>query len=94
MNNVTGYNELYDGNVVLGVFRMFNEATNGWFITFFYVIFLGMLIYKTKSPLLIFVSALLFCGLYYTYVPAASLAMLAVIMMIGFGGALYKFFNK
>ena len=84
MMNVTGWNELYDGNIIASAYTLYNGLFGGWIIVILFLLFQLMLYFKTQSPLLtwstgaIFLSIFAFTG----FVKPEALGVLFVIIVI------------
>jgi len=94
MNNVTGWNELMDGNLVGASFTMFDSALGGWFVTFIFFAYLGLLLYKTKSTTSIVVGGLIFVGLYASYLQAITMPIIIMISALTLAGIIFYYYNK
>ena len=64
MTNVTGWNELMDGNVFKSVFTMYDTIFNGWFIGIIFFTFQSVLYIKTKNTTITWLTGLMFASLY------------------------------
>lgn len=64
VQNVTGWNELMEGNLFKAAFNMYDVAFNGWFIAIVFFTFQTMLYLKTKNTTLTWVLGLLFASMY------------------------------
>ena len=62
--NVTGWSELYDGNVAKAAFVMYDTALGGWTIGILFLVFQIMLAMKSRNPAANFITSLIFIGLY------------------------------
>lgn len=60
VTNVTGWNELFNGSIVNAPLTMFNESLSGWFIPIMFVMFEVIIITKTDSPAMVFVTSIFF----------------------------------
>lgn len=89
MNNVTGWNELFNGNVVTAAYTMFNESLNGWFLSILFFVMLGAIFLKTKSVGAVSVAGLLFLGIYVSVLKAVTMPI--IFMILGFALAVLIF---
>jgi len=94
MNNVTGWNELYDGNIVKAAYTMFDAALGGWFITLIFMVYLSLLMFKTKSASAVFVGSLLFVGLYVANLKTITLPIIVMASSGALASVIFYFMNK
>ena len=62
--NVTGWAELYSGNIAKAAFTMYDTYLQGWTIGILFIVFQIMLAMKTRNPVANFITALIFIGMY------------------------------
>lgn len=94
MNNVTGWNEMMDGNLIKASYTMFNAALSGWFVTLIFFIYLGLLMYKTKSASAVAIGGILFVGLYTSYLKVISMPIIVMIIGLTIAGTIFYFYTK
>lgn len=74
--NVTGWNDLIDGNIVSASFTLFDTALMGWTISFLFFVYQFILFQKTKSVELCFATGSFFVAL---YIGAANIGVFPVL---------------
>lgn len=96
MTNVTGWNEVANGELIKGVFTMYDTAFNGWFVAIVFFTFQTLLYMKTRNLTLTWVTGLMFASLY-----AASAVMneytnyiLFITLVLQLAGILFFVFTK
>ena len=94
MNNVTGWNEMMDGNLVKASFTMFDAAVGGWFVTIIFFAYLALLMYKTKSASAVTIGGILFVGLYTSYLKVISMPIIVMIIGLTLAAIIFYFYNK
>jgi len=62
--NTTGWSELYDGNMILAAFTMYDTAFLGWSVAILFFVYQFMLYIKTQNVALCFTTGALFTSLY------------------------------
>lgn len=97
--DVTGWQELIDGNFIQASFHMFNAAWGGWFIAIIYFIFQLMLYIKTRNSLLGFIMGVLFFSIYissnifntgtFGFIHEKSIQVIAITLIIQLSASLY-----
>src|SRR6056297_1111490 len=102
--NATGWNQLFDGNMVNAAFVMYNTAFAGWLVAILFIVYQFMLILKTKNMTLAWVTGLFFAALYASstilagstnpVLKAASLKIIFVILVFELAGILYFWLFK
>ena len=94
MANVTGWNELLLGRVVMASRLMFEYYWGDWFITLLFIMFKIILYYSTESILLSFITSLLFLSVMSAYINPQAFGLVIVIMVFELAGILYNAFWK
>lgn len=96
MTNVTGWNELMDGNVFKSVFTMYDTALNGWFIAIVFFTFQTVLYTKTKNTTITWVTGLLFASLYATsaFMNEYTNYILFITLVIQLAGIFFMMITK
>src|SRR6056297_819545 len=91
VENVTGWNELMEGNIIKSVFNMFDTSLAGWFVPILFFTFQIMLYIKTKNITMCWISGLLFASLYASSVFINSLSqyILFITLSIHLAGILF-----
>jgi hypothetical protein len=90
--NVTGWTELYNGDVIKAGYMMYNTAFGGWFLLLLIAIVNIALLMKSKKPLLPFiVNGIILVGIAFTqYLTQQQIAILIGYQAILFGAVIYK----
>lgn len=96
VNNVTGWAELMDGNVVKAAFTMYDTAFLGWSVAILFIIFQFMLLIKTRNLTLAWTTGIFFASLYglSTFVKAASVQIIFVLLAFELAGILFMLIFK
>ena len=91
-----GWAELFDGNLIGAAYVMYNAAFMGWTVAILFFIYQFMLLLKTRNLTLSWVTGLIFISLYATstFVEAASVQIMFVLLVFELGGVLYLSFWK
>ena len=91
MDNVTGWNELMDGHLIIASFTMFDTALAGWVIAILFLVYQFMLYLKTKNLTLCWTTGLFFASLYgaSTFVKAISVQVIFIILVFELAGILF-----
>ena len=94
VENVTGWNELMDGNIIKSVYTMFDASFVGWFVPIIFFTFQALLYMKTKNITLTWVSGLLFASLYAAsaFMNEGSQYILFITLVIQLAGVFYMIF--
>ncbi len=89
--NVTGWNELFNGNMISAAFVLYDTALIGWTVAILFFVFQFMLYLKTKELTSGVVIGLIFLGLYVsgTLIKTASLPIMVIMLVFELGGILY-----
>ena len=98
MENVTGWEDLVDANIVEAVYNMFDEAfgSMGFPVVALFFIYQWTLYSKTQNMFLMFVTSIFFVSLYASsmFMTQYSLQILLALLVIEFAGVLYMFIKK
>lgn|SRR3990170_1103834 len=97
MTNATGWNELYDGNLIGASFTMFNTATAGWVIAVLFLTYQIMLFLKTKNLPLVWTTSLIFLAIFGAIpgiIKQTAIQFIFIIMVIELAVILYYIFWK
>lgn len=94
MVNVTGWDYLIQGRIIMASRTMFEYYWGDWFITLLFIMFKVILYFSTKSITLSFVTSLLFLSVMSQYLEPQSFGLIIVIMVFELGGILYNAFWK
>jgi hypothetical protein len=94
MVNVTGWNELLQGRVIMASRLMFEYYWGDWFITLLFLAFKLVLYFSTKSITLSFITSLIFLSVMNSYLDPQAFGIVVVIMVFELGGILYNAFWK
>ncbi len=91
MTNVTGWSELYAGNVAKASFTLYDTALAGWTVGILFLIFQNMLAMKTRNPAANFITSIIFIGLYAssTLVKTQANAITLLIIVLELAGIFY-----
>lgn len=91
MVNATGWNELYDGQLIAAAFTMFDTAFAGWTVAILFIVYQFMLILKTKNMTLAWSTGLIFASLFAVsqFVKAISVQVIFIILVFELGAILY-----
>jgi len=89
--NVTGWDELFNGNMISAAFVLYDTALLGWTVAILFLVFQFMLFMKTKDLTIGFVIGLFFLGLYATgqLIKSTSLPVMVIMLVFELGGILY-----
>lgn len=94
MTNVTGWDYLIAGRVIMASRLMYEYYWGDWFITLLFIMFKIILYFSTKSLTLSFISSLLFLSVMSSYIDAQAFGLIIVIMVFELAGVLYGAFWK
>jgi len=97
MNNVTGWNDLIEGNIMNAVYSMFDAATGGWFVAIMFFVFQSTLFIKTRNVTLCWVTGIFFASLYglqATIMKPYSMQLMFVLLALELAGILAMWFLK
>jgi len=90
MVNATGWEELYNGQMIMAAFTMYDTALLGWTIAILFFVFQFMLYMKTRNLTITFVMGLFFLPLFgLTFVRSISLPITVILLVFELGGILY-----
>ena len=97
--NVTGWTQLVDNGSLIGaVYEMFNDAAvfGGWFICILFFVYHFMLLIKTKSLALAWITGIFFVSLYATseFIKLESIYIIFLVLAFELGGILYMWIWK
>lgn len=95
--NVTGWEQLYDGNLIGAAFYMYDTAWLGWTAVILFFIFQFMLYNKTRSPLLMWATSLIFLSIYATgklstggfVLKLGTIGIVFIVLVFPLGSILY-----
>ena len=79
--NVTGWTQIQSGNIINGVFSMYDAALFGWLVVILFFTFQLISLIKVKSPLLSWAIGLLFTGLYFASGKLGAIAIFNPLAM-------------
>jgi len=96
MNNVTGWNDLIEGNIIKGVFNMFDAVVGGWLITILFFVFQSILFIKTRNVTLCWITGIFFAAVYgfSTYMKATGIQLMFILLALELAGILVLWFIK
>lgn len=96
MANATGWNYLYDAQVVKAAFTLYDTALSGWTIGILFLLFQVLLAMKSRNPAANFITSIIFIGLYASSVIVKSQAnaITLLIIVIELAGILYYIMFK
>lgn len=96
LENVTGWNELMNGQVVTASFMALNDPWGGYLIFVLYVLISAVLWSRTGSVELVTIMNLLFLGsfLVFPWFNAVTMGLSIIIFAFLLSATLYKFFVK
>ena len=96
VNNVTGWSELMDGDMIGSVYSMYNTALIGWPVFILFITFQFMLYLKTRNLNLCWVTGMFFASLYAVsaFVEAVSIQFMFLLLVLELGGILYMLLFK
>lgn len=91
MTNVTGWAELYAGNVAKASFTVFDTALAGWTVGILFLVFQAMLAMKVRNPAANFITSLIFIGLYASSILVKTQinSIILLIAVLELAGILY-----
>ena len=94
--NTTGWNELYDGQLISAAFTMFDTAFAGWTVVILFVVFQFMLILKTKNLTLAWTIGIIFASMFGVsqVIKPISIQVLFILLVFELGGILYMLLWK
>lgn len=96
VQNVTGWNELMEGNIIKSVYTMFDTSFAGWFVAIIFFTFQTLLYMKTKNVTITWVSGLMFASLYASsaFMNVETNYILFITLSLQLAGVLYMIFTK
>lgn len=95
MANVTGWNELFAGNVITSAFKLYDVALNGWAVAVLFFLFQALVYIKTRNFTTMWVTGILFVSMFATstfvnvILKQDSLVFIFAILILELGGILY-----
>jgi len=94
--NATGWNQLYDGQLISAAFTMFDTAFAGWTVVILFVVFQFMLILKTRNMTLAWTIGIIFASLFGVsqVIKPISVQVIFIILVFELGGILYMLLWK
>ena len=94
--NVTGWNELLDGNIILAAFTMYDTAFATWTVAILFIIYQFMLFMKTRNLTLSWVTGIFFASMYAisTFVHALSIQIIFLLLVFELASILYLWIFK
>lgn len=94
--NTTGWSELYNGHLINAAYTMYNTAFIGFFVFLIFLVFEGMLWYKTKNVTLTWVIGLFFASMYgvSSFVQETSIQWIFILLVIQLAGILFMWMFK
>jgi len=92
--NVTGWTQLMDGNIVGAAWTMYNTALVGWMIGILFIIFQILILWKTRNPMLAWTVGAVMLLLIYTYIIATVFWVIFAILVFELVAVLYMIFWK
>jgi len=89
--NATGWNELYNGQLIAAAFTMFDTAFAGWTVVILFVLYQFMLILKTRNMTLAWTTGIMFASLFAVsqFVKPISVQVIFIILVFELGAILY-----
>ena len=89
--NASGWAQLMNGQLVNASFTMFDAAFAGWTVAILFFVYQFMLLLKTRSLTLAFVTGIFFASLYAVsvFVKASSVQIIFVLLVFELAGILY-----
>ena len=90
--NVTGWNELVNGSIFLASTVLYQSYYGDWYITMLFLAFKVLLFLTTRSPMLSFISTIIFSGVFFDEIAPvlqATVVSIAVIEMAMVGYSIY-----
>ena len=84
MVNATGWNELFDGNLIGAAFTMYDTAMLGWTVAILFFVYQLMLWLKTHNPTLAWTTGILFASLFAVsqWVRPISVQVMLIILVL------------
>jgi len=96
--NATGWSDLMDGHIVTAVYNMYNTAfgSMGIPVVILFFVYQIMLYSKTQNVTLMWVTGIIFAGLYVTssYVEVFSVQIIFFLLLAELVGILFLIFFK
>lgn len=94
--NATGWNFLYDGQLIKAAFTLFDTALVGWSVAILFLVYQFMLYMKTRNLPLTFSTSLVFVVIFAgaTFIKPISMQLIFVLLILELGGILYMVFWK
>lgn len=91
MVNATGWTELYNADLVGAAYTLYNAYFGGWFVVILFFMYQFMLYLKTQNVNLMWVTGVIFVGLYATsiYVKQSTVAIMVILLVFELGGIIY-----
>ena len=96
LENVTGWNELMNGNIVSAAFQALNQPTGGSLILILYVIISLVLWVRTQSVELCTMMSFIFLGVFLTvpWFNKTTIGIAIIITVFELGATIFKFIVK
>ena len=93
--DVPGWSQLMDGNIIGAVFVMFNSALVGWFVVILFFVFQLVLYLKSRNATLCWATGTFFTVLYAAsvFVHALSVYIIFAILVFELAGILFVAFK-
>jgi hypothetical protein len=80
MANVTGWNELTQGQIIQASYVMYNTAWGGYFMAVLFVVFSIALYARTRSAATVSILQIAFLGMFYYYMGPGGGLSICVLM--------------
>ena len=94
--NATGWSQLFDGNMILAAYTMYDTAFNGWIVVLLFFLYEFMLFMKTRNLTLCFTMGAIFSTLYVTstFVKPITKYVMVLLLVFEVAGILYMLIFK
>ncbi len=96
--NTTGWTELQNGDMINAAFQLFADTAyfGGWFVCILFFVYHLMLLIKTKSITLAFITGIFFASLYAisSFVEVSSVYVIFTVLVFELAGILYMWWFK
>lgn len=94
MVNVTGWNYLLDGRIIMAARTMYEYYWGDWFMTLLFIVFKIILYFGTRSLALSFITSILFLSVSAIYLDQQAFGLIIAVMVFELAGIMYDAFWK
>ena len=94
MVNVSGWDELLNGSFILASTVMYQSYYGDWYITLLFIAFKVLLYMATQSPILSFITTMIFISVFYNQLSLTLHATIISIAVIEMSMVFYSIYFK